>query len=48
VVEWLYKWLNRRSQRHSYTWGGLKDMLRRYQIKPPNVRKRNITVDWYC
>lgn len=47
VVEWLYKWLNRRSQRVSYTWCGLKDMLKRYQIKPPNVRKRGIVVDWY-
>lgn len=48
VVETLYKWMNRRSQRLSYTWGGLKDMLKRYQIKPPNVRKRHIMVDWYC
>lgn len=48
VVELLYKWLNRRSQRVSYTWGGLKDMLIRYQIKPPNVRKRHVVVDWYC
>lgn len=47
VVEWLYKWMNRRSQRLSYTWAGLKDMLKRYQIKPPHVRKRNIVVDWY-
>ena len=48
VVEALYKWMNRRSQRQSYTWSGLRDMLKRYQIKPPNVRKRNIAVDWYC
>jgi hypothetical protein len=48
AVEWLYKWLNRRSRRQTYIWGGLKDMLKQYQTKPPNVHKRNITVDWYC
>jgi group II intron reverse transcriptase/maturase len=47
VLHSLYKWLNRRSQRHSFNWQGLKDMLRYFQIEPPRVSKRQIVVDWY-
>ena len=47
VLETLYKWLNRRSQRSSYSWQGLKDMLTWYNITPLRVRKRQIVVDWY-
>ena len=47
VLHTLYKWLNRRSQRSSYHWQGLKDMLRYFQIKPLRVSKRQVAVDWY-
>ncbi|EPJ44598.1 MAG: RNA-directed DNA polymerase (Reverse transcriptase) [Osedax symbiont Rs1] len=43
----LFKWVNRRSQRHSFNWQGFKDMLRYYQIQPLRVSKRYIVVDWY-
>jgi len=33
----LKKWLNRRSQRKSYTWKGYKQMLRRYPILEPKI-----------
>lgn len=33
----LYKWLNRRSQRHSYTWPGLDAMLRHFAIPTPHI-----------
>ncbi|WP_143872105.1 group II intron maturase-specific domain-containing protein [Catenovulum sediminis] len=47
VLHTLYKWLNRRSQRQSFNWHGLKDMLGYFQIKSLRVSKRLITVDWY-
>ncbi|EPJ43001.1 MAG: RNA-directed DNA polymerase (Reverse transcriptase) [Osedax symbiont Rs1] len=47
VLHTLYKWLNRRSQWHSFNWQGFKDMLRYYQIQPLRVSKRYIVVDWY-
>lgn len=48
VVRSLYKWLNRRSQRHSYNWTGLKVLLAHFAIKPMRVWKRpHVIVDWY-
>ena len=47
VLHTLFKWVNRRSQRHSFNWQGFKDMLRYYQIQPLRVSKRYIVVDWY-
>jgi len=47
VLRTLYKWLNRRSQRSSFNWLGLKDMLRYFQIQPLRVTKRYVVVDWY-
>jgi len=48
VVRSLYKWLNRRSQRHSYNWVGLKVLLAHYSIKPLRIWKRShVIVDWY-
>lgn len=47
VLHSLYKWLNRRSQRESYTWRGMKEMLEYYRIRPMQVRKRHVPVDWY-
>jgi RNA-directed DNA polymerase len=48
VVRSLYKWLNRRSQRHSYNWPGLNALLAHFAIKPLRVWKRtHVIVDWY-
>ena len=47
IVESLYKWLNRRSQRKSFTWRGLKDMLKHYGFQSMHVRKPRVAVDWY-
>ncbi|MDZ7803414.1 reverse transcriptase domain-containing protein [Thiohalophilus sp.] len=44
VVHSLYKWLNRRSQRHSYNWIGLKAVLNYYGIQP--LRVWNDTMLW--
>lgn len=35
VVKLLYKWLNRRSQRHSLTWEGLNRVLEAYRFPTP-------------
>ena len=48
VVRSLYKWLNCRSQRHSYNWLGLKALFANFAIKPLRVWKRpHVIVDWY-
>jgi len=47
VLKSLYKWLNRRSQRRSYTWQGLKRMLNHFGFQPMHVRKPRVMVDWY-
>jgi len=47
ILHSLFKWLNRRSQRRSFNWNGLLDMLRYFQIKPMRVSHREIAVDWY-
>jgi len=48
VLGSLFKWLNRRSQRHSYNWEGLKALLSDFSIRPLRVWKRpHIIVDWY-
>lgn len=36
----LKKWLNRRSQRKSYTWKGYKQMLRKYPLLEPKITQR--------
>jgi RNA-directed DNA polymerase len=36
----LRKWLNRRSQRVSYTWRGFHDLLRHFQVPRPRLRVR--------
>jgi RNA-directed DNA polymerase len=33
----VFKWLNRRSQKRSYTWDGFKAMLRLFAIPPPRI-----------
>ena len=47
ILHSLFKWLNRRSQRKSYNWYGLKQMLGYFGIAPPRVTKRQVLVDWY-
>ncbi|MCD9459049.1 hypothetical protein LU351_08515 [Marinibactrum halimedae] len=47
IFHTLYKWLNRRSQRRSFNWQGMKEMLGYFEIRPMRVRKRAIVVDWY-
>jgi RNA-directed DNA polymerase len=33
----LCKWLNRRSQRRSYTWPGFRELLRHFQVERPRL-----------
>jgi len=33
----LFKWLNRRSQRHSYNWTGFRELLRDFQVELPYI-----------
>jgi hypothetical protein len=35
----VYKWLNRRSQRRSFTWKRLKDMMTRYRVPYPYIKE---------
>ena len=37
VIRLLHKWLNRRSQRRSYSWSGLKQMLAHYPLPRPRI-----------
>ena len=34
----LYKWLNRRSQRRSYSWSQFNSLIRRFRIARPRIR----------
>ena len=38
----LFKWLNRRSQRlsYSYNWAGLKDLLNQFLIPAPKITEK--------
>jgi RNA-directed DNA polymerase len=36
----LFKWLNRRSQRRSYSWGSFNRLLRRFKVPLPRIRER--------
>jgi group II intron reverse transcriptase/maturase len=36
-LQLLFKWLNRRSQKQSYTWDGFKAMLRMFAIPSPRI-----------
>jgi len=47
ILDSLYKWLNRRSQRRSFTWAGMKAMLRHFGLRSMRVRKPTVVVDWY-
>jgi group II intron reverse transcriptase/maturase len=37
AMRMLLKWLNRRSQRHSYTWQGYKEVLERFKVARPRI-----------
>ena len=37
-VHILFKWLNRRSQKRSYTWEGFNDLLKLFPLALPSVR----------
>jgi len=36
----LFKWLNRRSHKESYTWAGFQELLRDFQIEQPHLVAR--------
>lgn len=38
IIEMLMKWLNRRSQKKSYTKDGFEQMLKRYKIPMPKIK----------
>jgi RNA-directed DNA polymerase len=37
AIRMLLKWLNRRSQRHSYTWQGYNKVLERFKVARPRI-----------
>ena len=40
VKRLLYKWLNRRSQRKSYSWRGFGQVLDHFQLEKPRITER--------
>lgn len=47
VVELLFKWLNRRSQRRSYNWAGFKQLLEVMRLPhPSSVQPKRYQVTW--
>jgi len=38
TIKALFKWLNRRSQKRSYTWDGFNDLLKLFPLALPSVR----------
>ncbi len=38
TAQTLFKWLNRRSQKRSYTWEGFNDLLKLFPLPLPSVR----------
>jgi len=37
IIQTLFKWLNRRSQRKSYNWEGFKEMVKHFRISQPRI-----------
>ena len=37
VMRILFTWLNRRSQRRSYTWTGFRDLLHHFRVERPHI-----------
>jgi hypothetical protein len=48
ITRILYKWLNRRSQRTSYTWAGLRDLFKQYAVPKPCTTENRPTNDCLC
>ena len=48
TIELLYKWLNRRSQKRSYTWRALKRLLERYEVPRPKIVERGRQIIESC
>ena len=42
----LYKWLNRRSQKRSYTWDGFKERLKHFPLMPPLANMKLKQLGW--
>jgi len=42
VIKAWFKWLNRRSQRHSYTWKGYRELLRHFTFPWPRIMHYNV------
>jgi len=40
AIKLLFKWLNRRSQRKSYTWTGFKELLKHFGIARPRITEK--------
>jgi hypothetical protein len=40
VIKILFKWLNRRSQRHSYNWNGFRELLKHFCVEKPRIVTR--------
>ena len=40
AIRLLFKWLNRRSQRKSYTWTGFKELLKHFGIAKPRITEK--------
>ena len=50
AIRLLFKWLNRRSQRKSYTWTGFKELLKHFGIAKPRIteKKRQKQLPLFC
>ena len=44
----LFRWLNRRSDRRSYTWDGFAELLRQFQIPTPSITEGRQRELWYA
>jgi RNA-directed DNA polymerase len=47
VNQLLFKWLNRRSQKKSYTWAGYNRMCQRYGICSPRIVEKPLQPDLF-
>ena len=42
IMQLVYKWLNRRSERRSYNWLGFKELLKHFNISNPKIMHRPV------
>lgn len=40
----VFKWLNRRSQRKSYTWRGFQDLLESFGVEGPKITEQHCPI----